>query len=134
MKQAAPRTGITITQNKEDELLLIEGYGGGGFRVKERKFDGGMWIYEDAFHPHSVTDVKDLTIDHFDPLLKFESKPEIILVGTGEKMALLPSEVRRAAQEKGLVLEMMDTGAAARTYNILLIEGRQVACFMVAIA
>ena len=133
MSKATPRTGISLTQDTQDELLLVEGYGGGGFRLKGRKFDGGLWINGESIQPHSITDVRSLTIDDFADVIASEPKPEIILVGTGEKMALLPAAVRNAGPEKGVVFEMMDTGAAARTYNILIMEGRQVACYLLAI-
>ena len=43
-------------------------------------------------------------------------------------MAFLPKDLRNALRDAGLSVDIMDTGAACRTYNVLMAEGRQVAC------
>ena len=48
-------------------------------------------------------------------------------------MALIPENLRAAARERGLALEPMDTGAACRTYNVLMSEQRQVAAALIAV-
>lgn len=51
---------------------------------------------------------------------------EVILVGTGRKQRFLPSGATRKLLDMGVGVEIMDTQAAARTYNILMAEGRRV--------
>ena len=66
----------------------------------------------------------DLSPDHLDEI--YAMKPEIILLGTGQKQIFPPSEIlRRLAQEK-IGFEIMDTQAACRTFNILMAEDRTV--------
>ena len=52
--------------------------------------------------------------------------PEVLLVGTGRRQRLLPPDVLRPLLAAGIGVEAMDTEAAARTYNILMAEGRRV--------
>jgi len=52
--------------------------------------------------------------------------PEVLLVGTGSRQRLLSQDVLRPLLAAGIGVEVMDTQAAARTYNILMAEGRRV--------
>ena len=56
----------------------------------------------------------------------FEGKFDVILLGTGKSMAILPPILRKSLKDKGLNVDSMDTGAACRTYNVLMAEGRAV--------
>jgi uncharacterized protein len=69
--------------------------------------------------------VERLSIDDLEPLIA--TKPELIIVGTGAKQVLPNRELMFAMARSGVGLEMMDTAAAARTFNVLLSEGRSVA-------
>jgi len=53
--------------------------------------------------------------------------PEVLLVGTGARLQFLPREIIAPLLAAGVGVEVMDTQAAARTYNILMAEGRRVA-------
>ena len=72
--------------------------------------------------------VADLADSDFDALL--ETAPEIILLGTGSKNVFPPRELMFAFARRGIGLECMDTAAAARTFNVLANEGRQVAAVL----
>ena len=58
---------------------------------------------------------------------------ELLLLGCGARMQQVPGPLRQALRDAGIVVEPMDTGAAARTYNILLGENRRVAAALIAI-
>ncbi|MEM9360380.1 MAG: MTH938/NDUFAF3 family protein, partial [Pseudomonadota bacterium] len=59
--------------------------------------------------------------------------PEFLLLGTGRKQHFPTPELRAAFAEAGIGLEAMNTGAACRTYNVLLAEGRPVAAALIAV-
>lgn len=65
-----------------------------------------------------------------DPVLALAPRPEVLLLGTGATLVWPPADLRRAAREAGLALEAMDSRAAARTWNVLVQEGRLVACLL----
>lgn len=72
--------------------------------------------------------VAELADSDFEALL--ETAPEIILLGTGPNNLFPPRELMFAFARRGIGLECMDTAAAARTFNVLANEGRQVAAVL----
>ena len=77
----------------------------------------------------SATDFFGLTEANFTQIL--ELKPEVILLGTGEKHQFLHPKIFQKLTENGIPLECMTTAAACRTYNILMSEGRNVAAMLI---
>lgn len=72
-----------------------------------------------------ATTVATLTEAHFEKIAAL--KPEIVLLGTGAKIRFPHPRLWRSLADLGIGMECMDTGAACRTYNILMSEGRHVA-------
>jgi uncharacterized protein len=83
--------------------------------------DGELIIWSDK-------PIADLTDVDFEPV--FDSQPEIVLLGTGASNVFPPRELTFAFARKGVGLEVMDTPAAARTFNVLANEGRRVAVIL----
>ncbi len=69
-----------------------------------------------------------LDISHFEALLADE--PELLILGTGERNVFPPRELTFAFARRGIGLEVMDTAAAARTFNVLAGEGRRLAAVL----
>jgi uncharacterized protein len=67
----------------------------------------------------------ELAIQHLQQVLALQ--PEIVILGTGRRLHFPPAEIAQVCQQAGAGFEVMDTGAACRTYNILAGEGRRVA-------
>jgi uncharacterized protein len=104
---------------------LFTGYGEGYVSVNDRRYEGNLVVAPD--HDVSIWNVESfdaLTPAHFAALL--ELKPEIVILGTGERLRFPRPEVTRALAEAAVGFEAMDTRAACRTYNILMGEGRAV--------
>ena len=72
--------------------------------------------------------IADLAEDDFSALL--EAVPEVIVLGTGPTNVFPPRDLVFSLARRGIGLEVMDTAAAARTFNILSSEGRQVAAVL----
>jgi uncharacterized protein len=72
--------------------------------------------------------LEDLTAEHFKPI--FDLKPEVILLGTGKCLILPPFNLINSLKQYGIGIEVMDTAAVCRTYNILMSENRQVVAAM----
>lgn len=72
--------------------------------------------------------VADLMPDDLAPLL--DAMPDVILLGTGDTCVFAPRQVTFALARMGVGLEVMDTAAAARTFNVLVGEGRSVAALL----
>ena len=112
----------------------IDAYGGGGFRVSGQRVEGSILILNDRLHPWPVLALAALGPDDIRPVLDAGlGQVEFLLLGVGPKAAPPPSALRRALQDAGLGLEVMDTATAARVYNVLVSEGRRLAAALIAI-
>jgi uncharacterized protein len=108
---------------------LIDAYGVDGISIGGRCFTRGLIVTPSRVQegwgpPHAA----DLTLRHMDELLGFEpaANVQIVVVGTGGAQVFPDPACFAAAVERGIGIEIMDTGAACRTYNILMSEGRRV--------
>jgi uncharacterized protein len=109
----------------------IEAYGNGGFRFAGMSHRGSILCLPTGIHawePSHPLDAQSLA-----PALAEGNELTLIVVGTGRRHDPPAAPVRRAAAEAGVALESMDTGAACRTYNVLLAEGRPVGAALVAV-
>jgi uncharacterized protein len=111
----------------------IEAYGNGGFRFAGMSHKGSILCLPDGIHGWAVQAHGDVTLASMGPLLEPANKVPILLFGMGRVLAAPSPELRRTLAEAGIQLEPMDTGAAARTYNILLAEGRPIAAALIAV-
>lgn len=125
------KTGGIYMEQQEGDYLLVEAYGDGGFRFLGRRVEGSVLVTEAGFFPVEAASMAELVSGHIAAIAGATERPEILLVGTGEKMALPPASVRKMLQETGLGYELMDTGAAARTFNLLRMENRRVAALLI---
>jgi uncharacterized protein len=105
---------------------IVEGYGPGGFRVSGAAFAGSVLILPDRTIAWDVGALAELGEDAFAAVVE-RGDVEILLLGTGARMAPVPAEIRLALKRAGIVVEAMETGAACRTYNVLVDEDRRVA-------
>jgi len=111
-------------------LNLIRGYGPGQLRVGERTHTSSViltatTIIED-WRPASV---QDLTAADLEPVLGLAA--EVVLLGTGAHQQFPDSAILRILYEQRIGVEIMDTSAACRTYNVLVSEGRSVAAALI---
>lgn len=108
------------------DAMPVEGYGPGFFRI------GGVVI-----EGHAVTGPTGSAVwggyEDTETLLKLAGHVDILFVGTGADIAHLPGPFRAALEEAGLGVEAMSSPAAARTYNVLLSEGRRVGLAMLTV-
>jgi len=103
---------------------LFTGYGTGYVAVSHTHYERPIVVTRDAVEPWDVDAFTTLGSEHFTRLLaRF---PEIVLLGTGAQLRFPAPAVTRPLAAAGVGLEVMDTYAACRTFNILSSEGRRV--------
>jgi uncharacterized protein len=104
---------------------IITAYDSNNFTVSGEKYFSNIIIFADMVIPWKIT--HDLNhIDNYLVLNEFASQIEILLIGTGSKHIILEKSLLLQLKSNFNV-EVMNSGAACRTYNILLAEGRNVA-------
>ena len=111
----------------------VDAYGNGGFRFAEMSHQGSILLLPSGIFAWPVTCFEDLQVGDFARALAQSGDIEFLLLGCGEELKRPPQEIRDAFREHGTGLEPMGTGAAARTYNVLLGEQRAVAAALIAV-
>lgn len=104
---------------------IIQSYSNGRFKVSGRIYDSALVVFTD--HCEEWVGAQNLTVESFAQVLARKSDIDVVLFGCGARFALLDPALRRELRAAGLVVDVMDTGAACRTYNVLMAEGRRVA-------
>ncbi len=125
---------MDITPFVPKGLLVIEAYGDGGFRVSGERHEGSVLVLPEGAEAWSPATPEEITIESLQPVLASSATIDILFLGCGERSAMLPAPLRQAFREAGTAVEGMDTGAACRTYNVLLAEGRRVAAALIAVS
>ena len=106
---------------------IIQSYGNGKFQISDKKYAHSVLVFPDQIIPWSPIDTNNLIVDDFKKVLTVGPIVELLLLGCGKTTWFLPLPLRDELKEMGLVLEPMDTGAACRTFNVLLGEDRRIA-------
>jgi len=111
----------------------IDAYGNGGFRFADMSHRGSILCLPSGIHGWEPADPAALTMADFGRLIDEASEVEILLVGTGKNLKPLPAELRQSLRQSGISADPMSTGAAVRTFNVLLAEQRAVAAALIAV-
>jgi uncharacterized protein len=117
---------VDVTPIIRSDRQVIDSYGPRSFRVSGAAHDGAILVFPDATQAWPVSGMAEITAESLAPVMA-HGGVEILLVGCGPRMMPLARAVRDRLRAAGIVADTMDTGAACRTYNILLAEDRRVA-------
>ena len=124
---------MDITPGVPEGSQVINGYGPGLFRVAGVVHNGSVLVLPDRTLPWAATAFADIDISGFEPILTATPPVDVLLLGCGPAMMMPSAELRSAIRQRGVVVEPMDTGAACRTFNVLLTEGRRAAAALIAL-
>jgi uncharacterized protein len=109
---------------------LVRGYGPGQVRIGERTLATSLIVTATALiAPWRPATAQQLTAADLEPLLGLA--PEVVLLGTGVRQLFPDARVLRILHAQRIGVEVMDTSAACRTYNVLVTEGRNVAAALI---
>jgi uncharacterized protein len=111
----------------------IDAYGNGGFRFAGMSHRGSILCLPSGIHAWHATTADALALEDFAGVIAEAAGVQIMLLGTGASQVFPPRELRRILEASGFGVEPMATGAAARTYNVLLAEGRRVSAALLAV-
>ncbi len=125
--------GIEIREAHFPGRAPIDAYGNGGFRFADMSHRGSLLCLPSGIHGWDLVEGDPLTVAALSTILADASGIEVLLVGTGSKLRPIPAEVRAALKARGIASDPMSTGAAVRTYNIMLAESRAVAAALIAV-
>lgn len=124
---------MDITPVVSSEFQLIGGYGDGGFSISGIRHEGSVLILPRRTLSWTVQSASDVALENLQPIIAADPRPAILILGCGRSMVPVPRALRESLRGHGIVVEPMDSGAACRTYNVLLTEGRDVAAAIIAV-
>lgn len=103
---------------------IIQSYADGMFRISGVTHDGAVLVYPNHTVSWSVS--APLCFEDFAPLFDQAGDFDVVLLGLGADVSAPPFELRKQLKARGINIDFMDTGAACRTYNVLMADGRRV--------
>ncbi len=111
----------------------LDAYGDGGFRFAEMSHRGSLLMVPSGIYGWNLKNPSEFSLETFGKGLAEQADIEVLLVGTGLDRWPLPADLKSAFREAGILADPMSTGAAVRTYNVLLSEERAVAAALLAV-
>ena len=121
---------LKLHLSKPAEKNTFTGYGPGYVVVNKKRYENSLITMPDNIIENwQVLTVEQLSEEHFELLIPYQ--PEIILLGTGATLRFPSSVVTKKLLKLKIGVEVMDTNAACRTYNILMAEGRNVVAALI---
>lgn len=112
---------------------IVESYGAGAFKISGEKYNHNIIIFPDSVHKFNPSTIESAKIEDISEIEKQADYIEVLLVGYGKSTEFFSNEVEAKLKSKNINIDYMDTGAACRTYNVLLSEERKVAVVLIAV-
>ena len=131
MDKAQP--GIEFHEAHFPGQAPIDAYGNGGFRFAKMSHAGSLICLPSGIYAWDVTDPAAFDAESFSKIIEEASQIEILLVGTGPELVPIKEQLRSMFRDNQISADAMATGAAVRTYNVLVSEGRAVAAAFLAV-
>lgn len=125
--------GIVIREAHFPGRAPIDAYGNGGFRFADMSHRGSLLCLPSGIHGWDAVSPSDIDVERLAKVFDDAADIEILLVGAGRDIMRLPKPLREALSEARIAADVMSTGAAVRTYNVLLAEDRAVAAALIAV-
>ena len=121
---------MDVTPLISKDLNYITSYNSTGFRINEEWVDGSLILTSTIMKNWDCLAIDHIQMKDFDTV-DASKHPEVILLGTGKVFKPLSQEIANNLIKKNIFVEVMDTSAACRTYNVLLSEGRNVLAMLI---
>ncbi|WP_102958262.1 Mth938-like domain-containing protein [Mangrovicella endophytica] len=126
-------TGIEIRQAHFPGRAPIEAYGNGGFRFAGMSHRGSILCLPSGIYGWDATEAQPFAGDRLQKIVEEADQLKFVLFGTGRDIRRLPPALADRFRRAGLSVDPMSTGAAVRTFNVMLSESRPVAAALVAV-
>jgi uncharacterized protein len=122
---------MRFTEDSSSGINVIRAYGGGELRVNENVYRGALILSASTLIAEpNIHNLEDLIAVEASRILALE--PELVLLGTGARQIFPVASFGAQFLRLKIGFEVMDTGAACRTFNVLVAEHRQVAALLLA--
>ena len=113
--------------------VLIDAHGAGGFRFAGLSHRGSLLCLPDGIWAWPVGAATALTEEAFSPAFTRGAELDFFIIGTGSEPWIVPEPLRQKFRQMHVSADAMTTGAAVRTYNVMLMESRRVGAGLIAV-
>jgi uncharacterized protein len=113
--------------------VLIDAHGAGGFRFAGLSHRGSLLCLPDGIWAWPVGAATALTEEAFSPVFVRGAELDFFIIGTGSEPWIVPEPLRQKFRQMHVSADAMTTGAAVRTYNVMLMESRRVGAGLIAV-
>jgi uncharacterized protein len=111
----------------------LDAYGNGGFRFAEMSHRGSILCLPSGIWSWKPETPGDIELSSFSKAIEEAAEIEVFLIGTGDEHVHFDPVLLQQLRDAGLRVDVMATGPAARTYNVLLGDQRKVAAALIAV-
>ncbi len=111
----------------------IDAHGDGGFRFAGLSHRGSLLCLPSGIWAWPITTAADVTPESFSRVFSSAADLDFFIFGTGDELRIVPAALRQMFRDAGISLDAMGTGAAVRTYNVMLMENRRVGAALIAV-
>lgn len=116
---------MKLSEDYTDGSYVIRAYTNSAVTINNHEYHNSLLVANHTLQPDwPVQQIDQITPQHWQQIL--ELQPQVIIIGTGERIHFPHPSTYAAVIERGIGVEFMDSMAACRTYNILLSEDRSV--------
>jgi len=115
---------MKFTQHRAEGANLIRRYGSDFIQIGEQEIRASCIVSASTLTPWAPRSVDELTVESLGPL--FSLQPEVVVLSTGSTQKFPRAALRAEFAARKIGLEVMEVGAACRTYNVLVSEERKV--------
>ena len=115
----------------EPQRQVIQSYGDGGFKISGLDHAGSVFVTTLKTQPWNLASIAEIDVKEFCAKVKCLGELNVLLLGTGTSIMAPNPKLAAALQSLGIGLEVMDTGAACRTFNVLVAEERLIAAALI---
>jgi uncharacterized protein len=113
--------------------VQLDAYGNGGFRFADMSHRGSILCLPSGVWSWTPNDASEITAESLKKAMHEAGEIEIFLIGTGDTHVHLDPKLRQVLKDAGLRVDVMATGPASRTYNVLIGDQRKVAAALIAV-
>ncbi|MGF1644766.1 MAG: Mth938-like domain-containing protein [Thiotrichales bacterium] len=116
---------MKFTEERSDGRFLITGYQSGILSINDRDYTTGVIVTpRQLIVDWAVRKPDEINAETLTPVLTM--RPDVLIIGTGARLVFPSFATRALFLQQGIGCEIMDSGAACRTFNLLVSEGRDV--------
>jgi len=120
---------MRFTQDSGSASNMVRSYGAGELRINDAVYRSAIIVSAAAVE--AIPDIRGMDdLARLDPSRILAQGPELVLLGTGQRQIFPAASFRARFLSAGIGFEVMDTGAACRTFNVLVAEQRRVVALL----